>query len=134
MLLKRNSSPSTNRRACSLCLCCFTNVLFNFQILVYLLRQKKVSFYTAVIFSHLYIPWIKNFNIIAVTPNSWLVSSEHFHLHIEWVLYLLSCKCIIITAVVKVFSLSYYSWFHSIRFYVLRKVDKYAFMSFIREL
>ncbi len=90
--------------------------------------------YTPVIFSHLYVPWIKDCNIIAVTLNSWLVFSEHFHLHIESVLYLLSCKSLAITAFIKVFSLNYYSRFHSIWFYVLREVDKYAFMSFIREL
>jgi hypothetical protein len=86
--------------------------------------------------TNIYIAWIKDFNIIAVTPNSWLVSSEHFHWHIEWVFYLLSCKCLVITAVIKVFSLSYYSWLHSIRFYALRNldVDKYAFMPFIRKL
>jgi len=43
----------------------------------------KVFFYTAVIFSYLYISWIKDFNIIADTPNLGLVLSEHFHLYIE---------------------------------------------------
>jgi hypothetical protein len=86
--------------------------------------------------TNIYIPWIKDFIIIAVTPNSWLVSSEHFHLHIEWFLYLLSCKCLAITTVIEVFSLSYYSWLHSIRLYALRNldVDKYVFISFIRKL
>jgi hypothetical protein len=68
----------------------------------------KVFFYTTVIFSHFSIPWLKDFNIIADTPNSWLVFSEHFHLSIES----------------EVFGLNCYSRFHSMRFYVFRKVDK----------
>jgi hypothetical protein len=70
----------------------------------------KVFFYTAVIFSHLYIPWIQDFNIIANTPNLWVLLSEHFHLYIESILYLFSRKSLATTAVIKVFILlNYYS-------------------------
>jgi len=93
----------------------------------------KVFFYTVVVFCHLYIRWIKGFNIIADPPNSWVVFSKHFHLHFESVSYVLSCKSLATTAMIKVFSLNYYSQYHPMWFYVLRKVDKYAFMYFIRE-